>query len=205
MVKFGLTSEALRSYVPLIVSEVVDVTTHHPDFEGTSGRFDVPTVMAEVTIYTASRSLQGKEVRDKFDHTFAQLFHDLDKGFSPINFMLPWFPFPHNRARDYAQKKMSQTYMDIIKARREAGNKRDSELDMIWNLMSCKYKNGQQVPDDEIAHMMIALLMAGQHSSSATIAWIMLRLATRPDIQEELCQEQLSVLGKDLPPLHMKT
>ena len=49
--------------------------------------------------------------------------------------------------------------------------------------------------------MMIALLMAGQHSSSSTSAWIMLRLATRPDIQEELLEEQKEVLGEPLPPL----
>jgi len=37
---------------------------------------------------------------------------------------------------------------------------------------------------------MIALLMAGQHSSSSTIAWIILRLASRPDITEELWQNK---------------
>jgi len=200
MVKFGLTSDALRSYVPLIVSEVLQVTKNHLQFQGSEGIFDVPTVMAEITIYTASRSLQGQEVRDRFDQTFANLFHDLDMGFSPINFMLPYVPFPHNRKRDYAQKKMAQTYMDIIKARRDAGGEKTSE-DMIWNLMGSVYKDGTPVPDEEVAHMMIALLMAGQHSSSATIAWIMLRLATRPEIMEELYQEQIAVLGADLPPL----
>lgn len=152
--------------------------------------------MAEITIYTASRSLQGREVRSKFDSSFADLYHDLDMGFSPINFMLPWAPLPHNRKRDYAQKKMAQTYLEIIRERREGGGKRDSE-DMIWNLMSCVYKNGTPVPDVEVAHMMIALLMAGQHSSSSTGAWIQLRLATRPDIMEELYQEQRRVLCGD--------
>lgn len=156
--------------------------------------------MAEITIYTASRSLQGKEVRDKFDSSFAELYHDLDMGFSPINFMLPWAPLPHNKRRDFAQQKMAHTYTEIIKARREAGSDRTSE-DMIWNLMGCVYKDGTPVPDIEVAHMMIALLMAGQHSSSSTSAWIMLRLAQHPDILEELYQEQKSVLGEDLPPL----
>ena len=95
---------------------------------------------------------------------------------------------------------MAQTYMDIIKARRAGGAVKDSE-DMIWNLMACTYKNGTPVPDKEVAHMMIALLMAGQHSSSSTEAWIMLRLASKPEIMEELYEEQKRVLGKDLPPL----
>ena len=199
-VKFGLTSDALKSYVPLIAGEVEGFLARSDVFRGAEGVVNIPAVMAEMTIYTASRSLQGKEVRSRFDSSFADLYHHLDMGFSPINFMLPWAPLPHNRKRDYAQKKMAQTYLEIIKARREAGSQRDAD-DMIWNLMSSIYKDGTPIPDTEIAHMMIALLMAGQHSSSSTSAWILLRLATRPDILEELYQEQKAVLGEDLPPL----
>ncbi|KAH8698259.1 14-alpha sterol demethylase Cyp51B [Talaromyces proteolyticus] len=199
-VKFGLTADALRSYVQLITKEVDDFVASSSALQSQQATLDVCKTMAEITIYTASRSLQGKEVRDKFDSTFAELYHDLDMGFAPINFMLPWAPLPHNRKRDHAQKRMAETYMEIIKARRQAGGQKDSE-DMVWNLMSCVYKDGTQVPDIEVAHMMIALLMAGQHSSSSTISWIILRLASRPDITEELYQEQIRVLGSDLPPL----
>lgn len=199
-VKFGLTSEALRSYVHLITAEVENFVETSPAFKEPKGVFDVCKAIAEITIYTASRSLQGKEVRDRFDSTFAEMYHNLDKGFAPINFMLPWAPLPHNRKRDAAQKKMTKTYMEIIEERRRAGGKKDSE-DMVWNLMSCVYKNGATIPDEEIAHMMIALLMAGQHSSSSTASWIILRLASNPEITEELYQEQLRVLGPDLPEL----
>ncbi|KAI9792091.1 MAG: hypothetical protein M1816_003073 [Peltula sp. TS41687] len=200
-VKYGLTHEALRSYVPLIVAEVKGYISRSPFFKGSKGIVDIATVMAEITICTATRSLQGKEVRDKFDSSsFAGLFHDLDNGFKPINFMLPWAPLPQNRKRDYAHKKVEQAYMEIIQARRDQGGEKTSE-DMIWNLMSSVYKDGTPVPDSEVAHMMIALLMAGQHSSSSTGAWIVLRLASRPDIMEELYQEQLRVFGDDLPPL----
>ena len=199
-VKFGLTSDALKSYVTLIAQEVEQFVANAPAFQGQKGTFNVCHSMAEITIFTASRSLQGKEVRERFDSSFAELYHDLDMGFAPINFMLPWAPFPHNRKRDRAQKKMAQTYMEIIQARRIAGVEK-TEDDMIWNLMSCVYKDGTPVPDMEVAHMMIALLMAGQHSSSSSSAWIMLRLATRLDIQEELLAEQKRVLGDHLPPL----
>ncbi|KAI9749355.1 MAG: Lanosterol 14-alpha-demethylase [Lichina confinis] len=199
-VKYGLTSEALRSYVPLIVDEVLDYIKRSPNFKGGKGLVNVPPAMAEMTIFTASRSLQGKEVRERLDTTFAALYHDLDMGFSAINFALPWAPLPHNRKRDRARQKIEQVYLDIIKTRRDGGGNKNS-LDMIWNLMSCVYKNGTPVPDKEIAHMMIALLMAGQHSSSSSVSWIVLRLASRPDIAEELYQEQLRVLGDDLPPL----
>lgn len=200
-VKFGLTTEAFRSYVDLISAEVDAFVNHNKIFEGQSGVVDIGKAMAELTIYTASRALQGREVREKFNSSFADLYHDLDMGFSPINFQLSWAPLPHNRARDRAQRTMTKLYMDIINERRAAGGKREGEEDMLWNLMGCSYKDGTKVPDKEVAHMMIALLMAGQHSSSSTSAWILLRLATRPEIQEELLEEQRRVLGEDLPPL----
>jgi sterol 14alpha-demethylase len=195
--KFGLTSDAFRSHVTLISDEVTSYVKRTRMFKRNTGSFEVISTMAKVTIFTAASALQGKEVREKFDETFADLYHDLDQGFSPINFMLPWAPLPHNRRRDAAHKKMVEVYTDIIRKRR-AGDKPDKQ-DMIWNLMQSSYKGGKQVPDYEIAHMMIALLMAGQHSSSSTISWVTLHLAERPDIQEALLAEQKAVLGADLP------
>ncbi|PMB71277.1 Eburicol 14-alpha-demethylase [Beauveria bassiana] len=149
--------------------------------------------MAEITIFTAGRSLQGAEVRRRLTGEFAELYHDLDLGFRPINFLMPWAPLPQNRRRDLAHGRMRDIYMELINERRKASGFEevddDEESDMIRNLMQCVYKNGQALPDKEIAHMMITLLMAGQHSSSSSSAWIMLRLASRPDIAEELYQE----------------
>lgn len=114
--------------------------------------------------------------------------------------MLSWAPLPHNRARDNAREKMIELYSSIVEKRRSGAEKKTSH-DMIWHLMDCKYKDGTPVPNHEIAGIMIALLMAGQHSSSSTIAWIILRLATKPQLIEELLEEQKSALGADLPPL----
>lgn len=197
--KIGLTTDAFRSYVPIIQDEVETFIKRSAAFKGQKGTVDIPPAMAEITIYTASHSLQGKEVRARFDGSFASLYHDLDMGFSPINFMLHWAPLPHNRARDHAQRTIAKLYMDIIEGRR--AGKEEEKLDIMWQLMSSKYKDGKKVPDQEIAHMMIALLMAGQHSSSSTSSWIMHRLASRPDIMDELYQEQIDVLGPDLPAL----
>lgn len=173
----------------------------NPAFEGSAGTIQLPPIVAEITLFTASRSLQGQEVRRQLDTTFASLYHDLDDGFQPINFMLPWFPRPANRRRDIGQRKMTQIYTDIVNARRAAGDAAVEKEDMISNLMHSRYKDGTPVPDHEIAHMMIGLLMAGQHSSSVTSSWVLLHLAAQPPILEELYQEQLRILGSATVPL----
>ncbi len=198
--KIGLSVDAFRSYVPIMENEVRSYIKNSPFFKGSKGTVDISAVISELTIYTASHSLQGKDVRDQFDSSFAHLYHDLDMGFSAINFALHWAPLPHNRARDRAQRKVAKIYMDVMKQRRME-DKGEVKYDIMSQLMESSYKNGTPVPDSEIANMMIALLMAGQHSSSSGASWIMLRLAARPDIMEELYQEQIEVLGPDLPDL----
>lgn len=197
--KSALTTEAFRKYVPIIEDEVQSYFKKNPEFKGSSGVTNISTIMAQITIFTASHSLQGHEIRQQFDESLADLYHDLDMGFTALNFVLHWAPLPWNNKRDQAQRKIAKIYMDTIKKRRDEG--RIEGLDIMSRLMNSTYKNGVKVPDHEIAHMMIALLMAGQHSSSSTSAWIMLRLAQNPHIMEELYQEQIRVLGADLPPL----
>jgi sterol 14alpha-demethylase len=74
---------------------------------------------------------------------------------------------------------MASIYRDIINERR-AMKEGDHPPDMIWNLMNQQYKDGRPTTDTEVAHMMIALLMAGQHTSMATSAWTVLHLGAKP-------------------------
>ena len=53
---------------------------------------------------------------------------------------------------------------------------------MIAALLNQRYRDGTILKDHEIAHIMIALLMAGQHTSSATGSWTLLHLAANPDV-----------------------
>ncbi|KAF8656198.1 hypothetical protein AX16_002635 [Volvariella volvacea WC 439] len=195
-VKVGLSTDNFKAYVGMIEEEVEEFLNNDPSFRAYQtndinewGSFDVSKVLAEITILTASRTLQGKEVRGNLDKSFSQLYTDLDGGFTPLHLMFPGLPLESYRKRDRAQKKMSEFYVDIIKKRR--ANNDDHEPDMIAALLQQKYRNGETLKDHEIAHIMIALLMAGQHTSSATGSWILLHLAANPDIAEALYKEQI--------------
>lgn len=51
--------------------------------------------------------------------------------------------------------------------------------------------------------MLIGLLLAGQHTSSTTSAWMGFFLARDRDMQDRCYAEQKAVCGEGLPPLHL--
>ena len=147
----------------------------------------------EMTILTASRILQGSEIRVALDMSFADLYHDLDKGFTPIGLIPPNLPLPSSRRRDVAQKAMTDFYVHIQKRVVERDGqfvrlvggpsflaRSQDEHDTMAVLCGQKYKDGRAVTDWEVAHMLTALLMAGQHTCSSSIAWTVIKSGQQP-------------------------
>ncbi|CAG8496846.1 5792_t:CDS:2 [Cetraspora pellucida] len=86
-----------------------------------------------------------------------------------------------------------------MKSRRDTGKNSSTDL-MHYLVTNCQYKSGRNLSDKEVAHIMIAMLMAGQHTSSTTSAWALLYLAQTPDLFNQLRQEQIKILGSlDVP------
>ncbi|KAL7416533.1 cytochrome P450 [Mrakia frigida] len=203
-IKSGLSLENLREYVPMIFDEVDGMLKTDASFDTyrsknsttTWGSFPALKTMAELVILTAARTLQGKEVRARVDKTFAARFMALDGGFTPLNFMFPNLPLPSYHRRDVAHREMSDFYYNIVKQRR-AETDGEEHTDMIESLTAFTNKNGTKLSDRDIAHIMIALLMGGQHTSAATTTWALLEIASHPDIQQALYDEQVKHLGQD--------
>ncbi|KDQ59347.1 hypothetical protein JAAARDRAFT_68830 [Jaapia argillacea MUCL 33604] len=199
-VKVGLSTENFRVYVDEIEREVDDFMNRDGAFRiyqmndiNEWASFDVLKVMSEITILTASRTLQGREVRESLDKSFSELYMDLDGGFTPLNFLFPNLPLESYRKRDAAHIKMSEFYQSILKKRKAGSVSHDH--DMMAALMDQQYRNGRPLADHEIAHIMIALLMAGQHTSSSTGSWALLHLADNPAIAEAVYEEQVKHFG----------
>lgn len=84
--KVGLSTDAFKSYIPLIRNEVLAHIEEH--IFGTkkdshaasviSPPKDAVTTGSQITICTAAVTLQGKEVREGLDASFADYYHDLE-------------------------------------------------------------------------------------------------------------------------------
>jgi len=192
MMKTGLNIARFRVHIPLIVEE----TTNYFKRWGNSGDKDLFHALSELIILTASSCLHGKEVRSILDEKVAQLYWDLDGGFTPEAWLLPgWLPLPSFRRRDAAHQKVKQIFYKAIAERRASGK---TEEDMLQTFIDSQYKSGRNLTDDEIAGMLIGLLLAGQHTSSTTSSWMGFFLAQNKDIQDACYEEQLRVFGPEL-------
>ena len=99
------------------------------------------------------------------------LLHDLDEGMLPISVFLPYLPIPAHRKRDKARAELSAIFGTVIRARRASGRR---EEDVLQQFIDARYQNvfgGRELTEEEIAGLLIAVLFAGQHTSSITSAW----------------------------------
>lgn len=195
MLKSGLNITHFRQHVSIIEKE----TKEYFQSWGESGERNLFEALSELIILTASHCLHGKEIRSQLNEKMAQLYADLDGGFSHAAWLLPgWLPLPSFRRRDRAHREIKNIFYKAIQKRRQSEEKID---DILQTLLDSTYKDGRPLTDDEIAGMLIGLLLAGQHTSSTTSAWMGFFLARDKTLQEKCYLEQKTVCGEDLPPL----
>eukprot|EP00752_Nemacystus_decipiens_P012524 g11092.t1 len=197
---YGLRTARLKSYVPMIEKE----TRNFLKTWGESGEIDLLSALSRLTILTASRCLHGDDVRENLFEDVARLFHDLDEGMTPLSVFVPHAPVPAHFRRDKARKEMITLLSGVIKSRRAeqaSGAATEEKTDLLQVFVDMKYKDGSVNTDDQIVGLLIALLFAGQHTSSITSTWTTLLTTRDPKMLARLMEEQQTVLKDPNTPL----
>lgn len=173
----ALRSAKLKSYVPFFRQEAEDYFAKW----GQTGEVNLPDVFGELIILTASRTLLGREVREQMFSQVADLYHDLDDGMRPLSVIFPYLPTEYHRRRDAARAALAAIFSKIIKARRAAGTKESDMLQVLIDASYQKVNGGRQLNDEEITGLLIAILFAGQHTSTITSSWTGLYMIATKD------------------------
>jgi sterol 14alpha-demethylase len=190
----SLKSEALHKYVPMIADEAV---TYFDKHWKDGDVVDFHEAMSQLTILTASRCLMGPEVRGALFEKVADIYHRLDEGITPLSFFWPNAPIPAHWERNKARKEMGEIFQKLVRDRRadpEASSKYD---DAVQVFVDSKYKDGSRTTEDQVCGLMVALLFAGQHTSSITATWLGLELFSHPEMQARVLAEQKEKLARD--------
>ncbi|XP_072046589.1 lanosterol 14-alpha demethylase-like [Amphiura filiformis] len=193
ILKTGVTSRQFRKHVPLITKEAQEYFKRWGD----KGETDLCVAVSQLLVLTTSSCLHGKEIRSMLNERVAQLYADLESGFNTLGWLFPpWVPFPSFLTRDRAHRELKKIFYKAIKQRRES-QEEEEEDDMLQVLIDTKYKNGKHLTDEEIAGLCIALLMAGQSTTTTTSSWLGFFLAQNKQVQESCYEEQQRICGAD--------
>ncbi len=80
----------------------------------------------------------------------------------------------------------------------------EGRADVLSMLLSARYEDGQPLPDAIIRDEMYTLMLAGHETTAATIAWVVNRLLTNPNVMERARAELVAVLnGAQLDASHV--
>jgi sterol 14-demethylase len=189
----GLRADRLKSYIPKILMET---KKYMGDHWAEDGDCDVLKALSELTILTASRCLHGDDVRETLFKEVADIYHDLDKGITPLSFFWPTAPVEGHRKRDAARVRMVELFRGVIDARRtQTREQADARTDILQVFVDMKYKDGTMATTDEITGLLIALLFAGQHTSSITSTWTTLFILHDAKLKARLLEEQRQIFG----------
>ena len=186
----SLKSDRLRQYVGMMVKEAEDYFAKWGD----EGEVDLLDALSELIVLTASRCLLGREIRETLFSEVTNLVHDLDKGMVPLSVFFPYAPIEAHRKRDKARKELAAIFDKVIQGRRESGA---MEPDVLQTFIDARYKDGSRLSNDQVLGMLIAVLFAGQHTSSITSTWTgLLSIANKERIFPKLEKEQKDVMAK---------
>ena len=178
-IKNALRGDALHSYVPIIVREAEDYFRDHwKDGEVV----DLHESMARLIILTASSCLMGPEVRGELFEDVARIFRELDEGITPLSFFWPTAPTHAHACRDRARAELGRIFAKLVRKRRADPDASTTYSDVLQVFVDSKYADGSSTTEDQVCGLMVALLFAGQHTSSITTTWLTLLLHHNPSV-----------------------
>lgn len=154
---------------------------------GSEGEIDLLAFFSELTIYTSTACLIGKEFRDEITGEFAELFHELERGTDTLAYVSPYLPLSSFRRRDRARAALVARIESIIE-RRNREKRRTSDL--VGVLTSLVDEAGvPRYTADQITGMFISLMFAGHHTTSGTAAWTLIELLRNKEVFEQVSDE----------------
>ncbi|OEL27383.1 Obtusifoliol 14-alpha demethylase [Dichanthelium oligosanthes] len=186
----ALKASKLSSQVAPMLQEVEDYSVKWAQ----QGTVDLRQELENLFILITGRCLIGKEVREKMFDEFFTLFHEMvDNGMHLTSVVFPYGPTPMNRRRDRARAKLFGILTEIVRSRRSS---KQVESDVMQKLLDSKYKDGRPTTESDVAGMIIALLIAGKHTSSTSAMWTGACLLSHKSFLEAAVMEQKQIIRK---------
>ena len=190
----SLRDQMMRGHAEVIAAETEQMIANWGD----RGEIDLLDFFAELTLYTSSACLLGKDFRAELTPEFPAAYHELEKGTDAFAYVNPYLPLPSFRARDRARRRLVELTQDIVDRRTAEGRKSKDLLQILTHLSN--EDGSPRYSVDQITGMFISMMFAGHHTTSGTAAWTLIELLRNPDILQGVTSELDSLYsdGRDV-------
>jgi len=179
----SLRAEFMKGHAETIVAE----TRRMKDRLGDSGEIDLLDFFSELTIYTSSACLIGKQFREQLTPEYFRAFYELEKGTDALAYVNPNLPLPVFRARDRARQHLVGLLSGVFERRRRDPATQKELFDVLLTI-----RNQDGTPRytiDQITGMFISMMFAGHHTTSGTAAWTLIELLKHPHVAKGVVAE----------------
>ena len=186
----SLKAPMMRHHAEGIASETRRMMTRLGD----SGEIDALDFFSELTIYTSSGCLIGRQFREELTPEYFKIFYELEKGTDALAYVNPNLPLPSFWARDRARRRMVGLLTEVFERRRM---NLESERELFDVLLSLRDEEGlPRYPIDVITGMFISMMFAGHHTTSGTAAWTLIEMLRNPSVMSGV-ESELQTLYAD--------
>ena len=170
----SLRADFMRGHAETIAAEVGRMMAGL----GEAGEIDLLDFFAELTIYTSSACLIGKEFREELTPEYFRTFYELEKGTDALAYVNPHLPLPAFRARDRARLRLVTLLGEIFERRKQNP---DASRELFDILVSLENEDGSpRYPIEQVTGMFISMMFAGHHTTSGSAAWTLIELLRNP-------------------------
>ncbi len=179
----SLRDTFMRGHAESISAEVERMTADW----GEQGEIDALDFFSELTLYTSSSCLVGRQFRDELDASYVEIFKDLERGTDALAYVNAHLPIQALRARDRARHELVAKIEEVFRRRADS----DVEYtDLFQVLHGLKDADGRRrYSDEQITGMFISMMFAGHHTSSVVASWGLLDLLMHPEWQQKITAE----------------
>jgi sterol 14alpha-demethylase len=186
----ALKDRRMRTYGETIVAEVEASIASWGD----EGELDLVDYCRVLTNFTSSACLLGHEFRQGMTGEFAEVYHCLERGITPVAYINANLPLPSFIKRDRARVRLVEMIGEIVAQRRRTGERGE---DFLQTMMDATYQSGTPLSDHEITGMLLAAMFAGHHTSSVTTAWTIIELLQNRAYLDDVLAELDGTFGED--------
>jgi sterol 14-demethylase len=186
----SLRGEFMKGHAETISTEVGRMM----ESLGDEGEIDLLDFFSELTIYTSTACLIGKEFREEMNPEYYRTFYELEKGTDAWAYVNPNLPLPAFRARDRARRRLVEMLSEVFERRQ---NDPSAKRELFDHLLAARDENGNATyPIDRITGLFISLMFAGHHTTSGTAAWTLIELLANPPVLKGVLAELDEVYGE---------